>query len=105
MENDRYYFHLPKEPIVDKNQLLEFVSGMMVYLAEYEGNLELLMRFNNNQIESFYKDLLEEWGSNAKTVLNKSIKICYGDNGLFGISSITMNNFITDVRHRIQQHR
>src|SRR5690554_4882930 len=100
------YIPIPINPTNDKNILASFCAHLIIMDMEasfgYNG-LKELKSFNNNELRQVYDILINEFEYDITNHIKKSLKLSYGSNRLFGLSSIEMNNFITDVRKEIHR--
>nr|WP_106780789.1 hypothetical protein [Lysinibacillus timonensis] len=104
---DQRYFVVPKEPTRNKEELIRFVAVLfaedVLHVDGREG-LRLLQSYNNSTLRQLHDLALKEYDYIVSNFIKKSIKLCYGGSRLFGVSSIEMNNYITDLRIAIKNY-
>lgn len=99
----------PSSPINNKEELLSFIAGNIYKIFEYNNfDLNKLKSLNYGQVEMYYQLLLTHvWGNDyrATKTIKDSIKLCYSPNSFFGPSTRGMNEFINDLRGKLQSNR
>lgn len=102
------YTPVPKQPTSDKQRLVNICASYFIGQAleePYETGISFLRSFNNAQLQGLVNLTIEEDDYAISNFIKKSLKLSYGGSRFIGVSSLEMNNFLTDLRNAISENR
>ena len=101
------YTIVPTHPTSDKQRLIAFCANYFIIQALAESDergISLLQSCNNAQLHGLVKLTIEEDDYAISNFIKKSLKLSYGGTRFFGVSSLEMNTFLTDLRNAISEN-
>lgn len=97
---------VPKNRTSNKQELASYMAYLftneMLAVGGKEG-IANLKSLNNSQLRQLHDIAVREYEFLIVNYIKKSLRLCYGGTRLFGLTSIEMNNYLTDVRLEIQK--
>lgn len=102
------YITVPVEPTSDKQEFSLYIASFLynesiAALGPGKGR-ENVKSFNINKIRELHNILVSgEYEYIITRYIKKSLKLSYGGGRLFGLSTIKMNEYLTDVRDILQR--
>jgi hypothetical protein len=97
---------VPQEPTFDKQELVSFVTYLLVnemMTGFGKKGVEKLKTLNNSQLRELHDIAVQEYEHLISSYIKKSLKLSYGGSRFIGLSSIEMNNYLTDLRMEMQK--